>query len=161
VTRNIKVIDSNKDGINNQESASVVCDGTIYLRIWTRSPKFELVTATASENNGYPTVCNEQTRLIATASSLCAKHGGNPEIRKDHAGRIFAVICIADSVIELGPVIEEFFDIYDQYKHPNPDSANEMRELYKTLSTSESDDAVYLSDGVWLRSDGTLDDEGR
>jgi hypothetical protein len=35
---------------------------------------------------------------------------------------------------------------------------NEMIELYNNLSNTENED-VYLSDGVWLRPDGTLYDE--
>jgi chorismate mutase len=35
---------------------------------------------------------------------------------------------------------------------------NEMIELYNNLSNTENED-VYLSDGVWLRPDGTMYDE--
>lgn len=37
---------------------------------------------------------------------------------------------------------------------------HEMRELYKAVSIEDGEDA-YLGDGVWISSDGSLDDRGR
>ncbi len=38
---------------------------------------------------------------------------------------------------------------------------NDMKEIYSFLSHDDSYDDVYLSDGVWLSSDGKLYDRGR
>lgn len=44
-------------------------------------------------------------------------------------------------------------------RRPEPEDAD-MRSLYHDLAPVDGDD-VYLSDGVWLRPDGSFDDRGR
>jgi single-strand DNA-binding protein len=46
-----------------------------------------------------------------------------------------------------------------QYRNTRPRD-DEMRNLYRGLSTGNGDD-VYLSDGMWLSSDGSIKDLGR
>ena len=46
-------------------------------------------------------------------------------------------------------------DYSDIYEHDH-----DMDSLYKSISRGDGED-VYLSDGVWLRSDGRMDDRGR
>jgi len=40
------------------------------------------------------------------------------------------------------------------------DDGNDMVDIYNGLSNDDGED-VYLSDGVWLGSDGSMDDRGR
>ena len=48
-----------------------------------------------------------------------------------------------------------------RYYDSLPASArNEMREIYDAAAGEDGEDA-YLGDGMWIRSDGTLEDEGR
>ena len=37
---------------------------------------------------------------------------------------------------------------------------DEMREIYEAISLGDGEDA-YLGDGIWISSDGSLDDRGR
>lgn len=42
-----------------------------------------------------------------------------------------------------------------------PDSArSDMRDIYEAIANEDGEDA-YLGDGIWVRSDGSLDDRGR
>jgi hypothetical protein len=45
--------------------------------------------------------------------------------------------------------------------HAASSAGSEMRELYDALAPSDGGEDVYLSDGVWLTSDGSLHDRGR
>ncbi len=40
------------------------------------------------------------------------------------------------------------------------EARNEMIEIYEAVSPGDDEDA-YLGDGMWIRSDGSLDDRGR
>lgn len=48
-----------------------------------------------------------------------------------------------------------------RYYDSLPTSArNEMREIYSAVAAEDGEDA-YLSDGIWIKPDGTLEDRGR
>ncbi|MFL9896257.1 hypothetical protein [Paraburkholderia sp. RL17-381-BIF-C] len=161
MAQDIKVLPSEKTGISSREKAVVVCDGILYLRILGSAHNYELMTATASEHIGFPVVCNEQTRLIAAANQLRTDHGGNPAFFEDRAGRKYVKICKADTILEFEPVIAEFFEIYDRCEVSGDNGKDEMREVYEAISPSDSDEDLYLSDGLWLSSDGLMSDRGR
>ena len=61
----------------------------------------------------------------------------------------------------LDRVIGRFFEIYDACDPSQPEQRNEMREIYQCFATDDSGDDVYLSDGVWLRNNGSTHDSGR
>jgi hypothetical protein len=41
------------------------------------------------------------------------------------------------------------------------EAGNELRELYDAIAPDEAGEDVYLSDGVWLSSEGGIKDLGR
>lgn len=45
-------------------------------------------------------------------------------------------------------------------KHAESAARDEMREIYEAISLDDGEDA-YLGDGIWISSDGSLDDRGR
>lgn len=66
--------------------------------------------------------------------------------------------------------MREFFEIFDSLASgtstptltPRTLPVNsEMREIYDALSVDDSRDDVYLSDGVWLSSDGSTSERGK
>jgi hypothetical protein len=58
-------------------------------------------------------------------------------------------------------LLRRFFEIYDEHQDPSSRGGDEMRELYDAIATDEEGSDVYLSDGVWLSSDGSCHDRGR
>ena len=46
------------------------------------------------------------------------------------------------------------------YEGLSVSARSEMRDLYEAVSGNDGEDA-YLSDGVWIKPDGSLDDRGR
>jgi hypothetical protein len=162
------VIPSRKVGLDSRESYVVVRSGTSFLRVLGDEPKWELMTATASEDHGRIAVCADQPRLIEAAMRLCAEFGTSPNVVRDHAGREYVKVGTvtrgateSDEEFEKenSRVLSRFFEIYDSLNVRENRSPNEMRDLYDALTDSSGED-IYLSDGVWLSSDGSLSDRG-
>jgi hypothetical protein len=164
------VIKSDKVGLESDESYVIVRNRTSFLRVLGGEPEWSLLTATASEDHGRITVCADQRRLIESALRLGAELQTEPRIESDWAGREYARVCTitreatqSEEVFERekSELFARFFEIYDSLANQNSRSADEMRELYETLSIATSGDQIYLSDGVWLSNDGSLSDRGR
>lgn len=167
----IEILPSNKTGLKNSPESYIVVRGqTSFLRILGADPHWELMTATASEDHGRIKVCPNQLRLIESALRFGIELETSPSVKRDSAGREYVKI---GKIIRhknqndkelnsnLSAEFSRFFDIYDSYTDVKSLAKDEMIYLYNDLSTSDLDDEVYLSDGVWLGSDGSLHDRGR
>jgi len=62
---------------------------------------------------------------------------------------------------ELKDLCTRFFETYDDLQTRADDARNEMRDVYRALAGGCDGGEVYLSDGVWLSSDGSMHDRGR
>src|SRR5699024_12689814 len=89
----IQIRSSRKSGINSKESYIVTRGWTSYLRILGSQPQYSLVTATASEDSGRITVCNDQVRLIAAAKKLGKELETNRSVEPDWKGHENISIC--------------------------------------------------------------------
>lgn len=165
-----EVLKSNKTGLNSKESFVVTRGRTSFLRILGSEPHWELMTATADEDRGYIKVCKDQLRLMEAALRLGCELETAPKVEKDWMNREFVKICVIksdpeqdqkDFDNEISQLLGRFFELYDEYKHIESRAENEMRDLYSALSVDDFGDDVYLSDGVWLSSDGSFHDSGR
>ena len=161
---------SNKTGIKTKESYIVTRKTTSFLRIIGEKPHYKMWTATASEDSGEFHVCRDQVRLASAALKFGAELGTQPSRSKDRSGREFIYVCeinikpggtSKDDEDVLDRVIGRFFEIYDACDPSQPEQRNEMREIYQCFATDDSGDDVYLSDGVWLRNNGSTHDSGR
>jgi len=164
-----EIHNSNKTGIKTKESYVVTRGRTSFLRIIGEDPSYLIMTATASEDNGEFVVCKDKVRLISAALQLGAELGTGPSLSKDRSRREFALICelnlnsgkTAKDYVELDGALSKFFEFYDTSDPSKSEQVNEMREIYQSFAQDDSGDDVYLSDGVWLSSDGSLHDRGR
>ena len=166
----IEILKSDKVGLNSKESYVVVRGKTSFLRILGCEPEWELMTATASEDHGRIRVCSDQLRLVEAALRLGADLGTRPLVEKDWLGREYVKICGVRQDLgqddemfnkELRSLFDKFFAHYDNYRDASSRGHDEMQELYDILATDDHGGDVYLSDGVWLSSDGSLHDRGR
>ena len=156
---------SNKKGIKAEDQFTVTREKTLFFRIVGTHPNYELWTATASEDDSLYTVCEDKCRLISAALMLAAELGTEPNRTRDKSGRKYIVLFsltlpAQEDLDELCDLLHRFFIIYDSINLGLPDHMKEMREIYQTLATDDSD-GVYLSDGVWLSADGSVCDRGR
>ncbi|WP_398494325.1 hypothetical protein [Variovorax sp.] len=165
-----KIHPSSKAGLPSPDSYVVTRKNMSFLRLLGQQPAWELMTATASEDNGPIRVCPERRRLIEAALRTSIELGGTqPKVEVDWLGREYAKICVvrqdpgeSDELVksQLNTVIARFFDLYDSHVAPDARGKDEMQDLYEALATDDGAD-VYLSDGVWLSSDGSMRDDGR
>lgn len=164
-----RVLKSNKVGLDSEEGYVVVRNGISFLRILGGEPKWIVMTATASEDHGRIRVCSERLRLVESALRLCAECGSNPGVEKDWLGREYVKIGtitreVGESEEDFQSVndtlFQRFFEIFDSYRSLGSREGGEMRELYGVLAVDDEGGDVYLSDGVWLTSDGSLHDRG-
>lgn len=160
---------SNKAGLNSRESYIVVRNRVSFLRILGANPQWELMTATASEDNGRIKVCNNRPRLVQAAWRLGVEINTRPEVKSDWKDREYVSICVintknstnVDAVRkEIDALLSRFFELYDSYQSAETRGTYEMRDLYDALAIDDSGGDVYLSDGVWLSIDGSMHDRG-
>lgn len=163
-----EIVGSTKEGLVSNDSFLVIRHGISYLRLLGQEPCWELWTATASEDDGSVQVCGDRLRLIEAAARLCIELGTTGLEAKDRSGKDYIKICrIARSVQdenldeELSQVVERFFELFDELGQRGTDGTDELADLYNAISSGDSSEDVYLSDGVWLSSDGGLHDRGR
>lgn len=58
-------------------------------------------------------------------------------------------------------LFDRFFEIYGSYTDVRSRAGDLIIDLYRDLAIDNMGGDVYLSDGVWLCSDGSLHDRGR
>jgi len=165
----IKILESHKHGFANKEKYIVTRGGTIYLRIVGNEPIYDLITATASEDDKSYVVCRDKIRLISSALKFGSSINTPPSYKEDTYGRQYIYVCTIDLSSEnrnedLKKVyagLEQFFQIYDTCDPASHEVVTDMQDIYSILAHGNSNEDVYLSDGVWLSSDGKLHDRGR
>jgi hypothetical protein len=131
------------------------------LRILGREPSWTLMTATASEDEGCVRVCGDRRRLIEAAIRLCQQLGLSAHETRDRIGRDYVNICRIvrtradeDDLGEHSQTVERFFDLFDHLGDLSCGPADDMVDLYEAISSDGNGEDAYLSDGLWLSSDG-------
>lgn len=165
-----QIYHSNKIGLAGTEGYIVTRGNIGFLRILGTEPKWTLMTATADEDHGRIHRCPEQLRLVEAALRLGHEIKTEPRVERDWQDREYVKICTINSEPgqaqddfdkEATNLFKRFFEIYDECTNLRTRDHYEMRELYDALSTGCDNTDVYLSDGIWLRPDGSLEDRGR
>ena len=170
MTKAFQILKSEKQGLNSKESYIVSRGQISFLRILGADPQWELMTATASEDHGRIQVCNNQLRLVEAALRLGMKLDTKPKVEADRMGREYVKICVITQTSseddetfnkELEGIFSHFFELYDNSQAIEARGDSEMRDLYGDLAIDGQGSDVYLSDGVWLSSDGSVSNRGR
>ncbi|MBL0551164.1 hypothetical protein ACEUCS_19940 [Aeromonas caviae] len=165
-----EIISSRKSGLHSRESYIVICNKVVFLRILGENPQWELMTATASEDDGLIKVCNNRPRLVQAAWRLGVEINTRPVVKSDWKDREYVSICVIDTKNstdvdaarnEIDALLSRFFELYDSYQSAEMKGTDDMRELYDALAIDGNESDVYLSDGVWLSKDGSMHDRGR
>jgi hypothetical protein len=140
-----------------------------FLRIWGKEPHWEMVTATAGEDDGTVHVFPDRELLNHIACEFARSINKAPILKKDRFGRSYVKIgALKQQVHEpddkfnhyLGSLIRQFFDVFDSSLRHVDSVGDEMTKLYHDLS-DDTDADFYLSDGVWLSKEGFVSDRGR
>jgi hypothetical protein len=165
-----EIYTSDKVGLDSKEGYIVTRGSTGFLRVLGAEPQWSLMTATADEDHGRIRRCPDQLRLVEAALRLGGEIKTEPSVERDWQGREYIKICVINRDVgqaqddfdkENADLFRRFFEIYDECTDLRTRGEDDMRGLYEALSSDDEGGDVYLSDGVWLRSDGSLDDRGR
>ena len=159
---------SPKKGITLPESYVVSRGSVLYLRIVGSDPNYQFWTPTAADD-GHEFQLPERVRLMHAALKFGAELNTEPRRKTDWAGREFIFICTfknkpgsdAEDLAQFNTMIAKFFDIFDSCDPTGPKQMDGMREIYEWMAPDDSGEDLYLSDGVWLSADGSLQDKGR
>ena len=164
------LLESSKAGLDSKECYVVVRNRTAFLRVLGAEPAWSLMTATADEDHGRVLVCADQRRLVEAALRFGAELKTEPTVQRDWKGREYVKVCVitrnpgeTDEAFdrENKRAIGRCFEIFDSMPRLSDRPPIERRNLYDDLALGDRDEDVYLSDGVWLSSDGSLHDRGR
>ncbi|RYZ79136.1 MAG: hypothetical protein EOP06_27760 [Proteobacteria bacterium] len=170
MTDKFTLLRSSKVGLESKESYVVVRNRTAFLRVLGAEPEWSLMTATADEDHGRVLACADQRRLVEAALRLGAELNTGPTVERDCKGREYVKVCTitrnpgeSDEAFNKDNkrAFERFFDIFDRLPKLIDRPVVERRNLYDELALGDQGEDVYLSDGVWLSSDGSLQDRGR
>lgn len=161
MTYTFEIEETKKSGLNYELCGIVYRGNTVYLRFWGSRARCDLATATESEDDGRFVVCADRQRVMDAARQAALNLGYAPVDMEDHRKRPYVGMCAATENEHIWKAAAEFFTIYDQCKATETEASNEMREIYDALAVDDSGEDVYLSDGVWLGSDGSSKDLGR
>lgn len=148
---------SNKANIDSPEHYIIVKDDIVFLRILGDEPNYQVMTATAGEDNGTISCFTNQGALLEAAQRVSAQLNILPVVKKDHLNREYVAICECEYLSDAYRAAEILFNKLDDYRDNR--SSREMREVYSDLAMDDSGQDIYLCDGMWLCSDGTLRSE--
>ncbi len=116
------------------------------------------MTATASENCGGYRAFEDQKTLTAATAIVLEDAGLHPTLKEDHAQRSYIETPIPldrvdrEELVHLASTVLLTLGITDVQVL----ALAEMLALYDEFSVSENDEAVYLSDGMWITTDGKI-----
>lgn len=116
------------------------------------------MTATASEDCGAYRAFEDQKALIAATARVLEDAGLDPALKKDHAQRHYIETPIPldrvdrEEMAHLASTVLLTLGINDIQVL----ALAEMLSLHEEFSVRDNDEAVYLSDGMWITADGKI-----
>lgn len=150
---------SKKAYIESAEHFVVVRDGVVYLRIVGEEGNYKIMTATAGEDYHGANFFNNQIALNEAALKISASLNTKSRLKSDYHNREYVEIGSCEYISDAYRVAEMLFVKLEENTESR--SNDELQNVYTDLAIDESGADVYLSDGMWLSSDGTLKDLGR
>lgn len=142
----------------------VIHKNKIFLRIaLTKNSErvkfpFELMTATASDNSGIYRGLNDEERnraVIAAQKVVKLQFDVESSVSQDWKGREYVPIALIDQEGVDTTELTEMIDLFFQYYYEPNALDNDLIDIYNGICVEDGED-VYLSDGMWLTSDGRL-----
>lgn len=166
--KSYRYLNSLKSGLG--KGGIVEREGKVYLRILLNRDEttkdqypLELMTATAKEDNSLHTIDYDLAISCKSAYLALRKLGLNEQgvLKKDGNGRPYVSFFVfqVKEIEELDPLVEAYFEEFDSLtaraKEEEWGKKGDLVKIYDNLVV-EDGEPVYLSDGVWLNSDGSL-----
>lgn len=150
---------SNKAYINSSEHYIITEGGVVYLRVVGSEGNYVVMTATAGEDFAGDMACPDMVALNEAALRTSKTFGLKPTVKRDYHGREYVEICRCEFISDAFRAAERLFELFEECSSDR--TTNELVEVYANLAIDDSGEDVYLSDGMWLSSDGSISDRGR
>lgn len=140
---------------SNQSEYAISSRSYVFFRVITDQNGTRLMTATAAEDSGSDRVYEDQKALITATVRTLEKYEFQWASKVDHVGRAYIETSVYpdyDDIVHIANVALEdmgFDDISIQ-------AIQDIRRIYEEFSIDESGEDTYLSDGMWVTSDGRI-----
>jgi hypothetical protein len=161
----IAIRPSRKTALNSREQYIVTFGDFVCLRILGDGSDYEVMTATADEDNKRFLAPANQALLIELAQKTAEALGGASLMCRDNYGRNYVKICRIENDEDARRVVEVFSGLLHEQvqagERVESEDRRELREIYEAIAPDDSGEDAYLGDGVWMSSDGRLKDLGR
>jgi hypothetical protein len=141
------------------ESYVVARGNVAYLKIVGKAPEWQLLTATASDDQPGFAACADQARLIAAALKIGEVIQTQPTLERDRQRREQVNICtIVDHLNndahfqqEIADLFMRFFELYDHQPALLPSDETEAGSAYQVLACDGLGQQADYVDGHWVR----------
>ncbi|RDD72136.1 hypothetical protein DVR11_07210 [Paracoccus versutus] len=113
------------------------------------------MTATAAEDTGEYRAFENQASLISATSRAFEDRNLNYATKKDQMGRAYIETSVypdKDDLLHLAATVLDQIGFEDI----SVLALREMKAIYDEFSVDDSGEDTYLSDGMWITSDGRL-----
>jgi len=138
-----------------QEEYRICSEPYVFYRLISDAHGVRLMTATASEDTGQYRVYEDQGALISATAQVLADRELEFVTKRDHAKRPYIETSVypdSEDLLHLASTILDRMGFEDI----SVLALREMKEIYNELAIDDSGEDTYLSDGMWMTSDGRL-----
>jgi hypothetical protein len=161
----IAIHPSQKKGLNSKEQGIVTVGKYVWLRVLGDGSNYDVMTATADEDNKKFLAPANPALLIELALKTAEALGVTPEMCCDNYGRDYVKICSVQTDQDLHRVVEVLDGLLNEHRQADDrvgsEARKELLEIYEAIAPDDSGDDAYLGDGVWIGSNGCIKDLGR
>lgn len=143
---------SNKLSLTQEEYR--ICSAShVFYRVIVDRNGVRLMTATASEDSGEYRSFKDQELLISSTMEVFDKFDVEFEVKEDRAGRKYVETPVFPDAKHLIHIATSVLDRIG-FEDVSVLALREMIDIYKEFAIDDGGEDVYLSDGMWVTSDG-------
>lgn len=164
----ITIRPSRKMGLDSSQQYILTYGNYVCLRILGDGASYEVMSATADEDNKTFRAPPDQEKLIELAWKTAEALGITPVMCCDNYGRNYVKICRIDNEEDEKQLLEAFSSVIrkqeqveSKQEQAESEARKELREIYEAVAPDDSGEDAYLGDGMWIGSDGSFKDLGR
>lgn len=138
-----------------QEEYRICSEPYVFYRLISDSSGVRLMTATASEDTGEYRAYEDQGALISSTAQVLADREMEFVTKRDHAERPYIETSVYPDSEDLLHIASTILDRIG-FEDISVLALREMKAIYNEFAIDDSGEDTYLSDGMWMTSDGRL-----
>lgn len=138
-----------------QEEFRICSKPYVFFRLIAGRDGVRLMTATAAEDTAEYRAYENQASLISATSRAFEDRSLNYETKNDLMGRSYVETSVYPDKNDLLHLAATVLDQIG-FEDISVLALREMKAIYDGFSVDDSGEYTYLSDGIWITSDGRL-----